>query len=152
MWILESYSWAAEMETVHTHMPDNPALLMKIHVSSPHEPLGHTQQRHPGRLGESPDWWPQIPHHVLGTVLSTTDMDSFYPHDSLTGGFLQVPFQMQHTHLLGYTQHHHPQWGKKSPVLRGRGKVGKSYLRGWQLRKKKKGNVLPGAQRRSWGH
>ena len=157
MWILENYSWAAEMETVYTHMPDNPPQLMKIHTSSPHKPRRRTYNtttRKAGRKAQTD--CPQIPHHMLGIILSTIDTDPFNLMIAQVGASCKCPSKCSspchNTCWVTLNTATRSEGKKKNPVLRGRGKVGKSYLRGSQLRKKKKGNVLPGAQSRSWGH
>ena len=83
----------------------------------------------------------QSPHHVPGTVLHTIDTDSFNPHDNPSGGFLHGPFRTQEPNIAPTSCLHStppPRVRKKPTDLRGREKVGKSYLGGSQVRKKKR--------------
>ena len=100
---------------------------------------------------ESPECPYTKPYYVPFLALHT---DSFNHHNNPGGGFLHMPFRTQQPPqskgVLGYTQHHHPWWGKIPKAWEGEKWSGSPTSGGphWE----NEDSVLQKAQRRRSGH
>lgn len=95
----------------------------------------------------------QIPHHVLGTVLSTIDTDPFNLMIAQVGASCKCPSKCSSPCHTPAGLHSIPPptvREKKTQSWEGEEKSGNLTSGDLNWEKKKKGNVLPGAQSTSW--